>query len=252
MSDGYEIKDSGEREAFDGGMVRDTEADKVDYTNLIEHFEPMGTRYAEHMTAGRIKYEDVLPGVPNWTMTPITYEAKERFRRSASRHFKQWMRGDSDEDHAAAVMFNINGAEFVDERLLSDSYTIEDAYDAGVRDGVMEANYDRDSKDPTLGDDPIITGMAEFAKFFLSDPLIRAMDAEEFPFEDMFDESDWWTETIPADHFPAKAYMDKWEAENKTLKDANRVIVVEGPEVVLPRKTMDTWGYDGGSTQDDK
>lgn len=268
------IKDSGEREAFDGGMVRDTEAGKVDYTNLYQHFEPMGTRYAEHMTAGRVKYEDLLPGVPNWTATPITYEARERFTRSASRHFKQWLRGDRDEDHAAAVMFNINGAEFVDERLASDSYTIEDAYQAGVADGRMEEAYDRDSKEPattselsafekgltighgagradgkaaaeadTLKDDPIIQGIHEFATLFLGDPLAKNMDFE-LPYEDVLD-----ADETPKDHFPSKAYMDRWEAEHKPLGDANRVIVVEGPEEVLPRKTMDTWGYDGGSTQ---
>jgi hypothetical protein len=29
----------------------------------------------------------------------------------------QWFRGDSDEDHAAAVIFNINGFEYVKEKL---------------------------------------------------------------------------------------------------------------------------------------
>lgn len=113
----FAIKDSGKRQEFDGGMVRDTEDDKLDYTNLLQWFEPMGTRYAAHMTKGRTKYPDPEPGVPNWTLADITPEAEQRFRRSASRHFKQWLAGETDEDHAAAVLFNINGAEYVKERL---------------------------------------------------------------------------------------------------------------------------------------
>jgi hypothetical protein len=44
-------------------------------------------------------------------------EELDRFRASAARHFAQWMAGDTDEDHASAVWFNINGAEYVKERL---------------------------------------------------------------------------------------------------------------------------------------
>jgi hypothetical protein len=40
-------------------------------------------------------------------------EEYERFRESAFRHFLQWFNGETDEDHAAAVYFNINGAEYV-------------------------------------------------------------------------------------------------------------------------------------------
>lgn len=115
--DDFTIKDSGARQEFDGGMVRDTEEGKVDYTNLILHFEPMGTRYAAHMTKGRQKYPDPMVGVPNWKLADRDPELVERFKRSAARHFKQWLRGDNDEDHAAAVLFNINGAEYVQEMI---------------------------------------------------------------------------------------------------------------------------------------
>jgi hypothetical protein len=37
----------------------------------------------------------------------------DRFRESAFRHFMLWYLGHVDEDHAAAVFFNINGAEYV-------------------------------------------------------------------------------------------------------------------------------------------
>ncbi len=113
----FEIKDSGQRQEFEGGMYRDTEDGKIDFTNLMLHFEPMGTRYAAHLTKGRAKYPDPEPGVPNWKLADADPEVAERFKRSAARHFKQWLEGKTDEDHAAAVMFNINGAEYVEEMI---------------------------------------------------------------------------------------------------------------------------------------
>jgi hypothetical protein len=49
-------------------------------------------------------------------MKAQSVEELERFRMSAARHFEQWLRGDTDEDHAAAVFFNINGAEYTRSR----------------------------------------------------------------------------------------------------------------------------------------
>jgi len=43
-------------------------------------------------------------------------EEYEDFRASAFRHFIKWMKGQTDEDHAAAVFFNIQGAEYVKGR----------------------------------------------------------------------------------------------------------------------------------------
>lgn len=114
MSDGYVIKDSGERAQFSGGMVRDTEAGKIDFSTVFNG--PMLDRWAEHCTKGAVKYPDVAPGFPNW-MLAQGVEELQRFRKSAIRHFRQWLRGDVDEDHAAAVMFNINGYEYVHDRL---------------------------------------------------------------------------------------------------------------------------------------
>lgn len=128
----YTVKDSGERADFDSGMVRDTQDGKTNFLHLLLHFEPMGTRYAEHMTKANEKYEDVEPGVPNWTLAAGKAELL-RFRESAARHFKQWLRGENDEDHAAAVLFNVNGAEYVKERIESEDARMEawDAYLAG-------------------------------------------------------------------------------------------------------------------------
>ena len=104
----FEVKDSGTREEFEGGMVRDTTAGKVDPTLVLDG--PMLERWAEHLSKGAVKYSK-----RNWMLAKGDTEY-ERFQESAFRHFLQWMRGDRDEDHAAAVFFNINGAEYVRER----------------------------------------------------------------------------------------------------------------------------------------
>lgn len=110
----FDLKDSGARQSFSGGMVRDTTEGKTDFLNVF--FGPMLTRWAEHLTKGRKKYPDVSPGVPNWTLAQGVEEYL-RAKESATRHFFQWLRGDRDEDHAAAVYFNINLAEYVLEQL---------------------------------------------------------------------------------------------------------------------------------------
>jgi hypothetical protein len=100
-----EVKDSGERTQFDGGMVRDVDTDKTNYALVADG--PMLRRWAEHLTAGAKKYAK-----RNW-MLARGQAAHERARESAFRHFMQWYYGQDDEDHAAAVFFNINEVEFM-------------------------------------------------------------------------------------------------------------------------------------------
>lgn len=90
------------------GMVRDVTDGKTNYLLALDG--PMFQRWADHLTAGAKKY-----AARNW-MGAYTEEELERFRESAVRHFIQWLRGDTDEDHAAAVFFNINGVEYVKDR----------------------------------------------------------------------------------------------------------------------------------------
>lgn len=104
------VKDSGARREFESGMVRDTAEGKTNFLNV--RFGPMLRRWATHLTKGREKYPDPEPGTPNWTLA----QGREEFLRakeSAARHFEQWLAGERDEDHAAAVFFNINLAEYV-------------------------------------------------------------------------------------------------------------------------------------------
>jgi hypothetical protein len=101
----FSIQDSGERQEFDSGMVRDTAEGKVDYTLVFDG--PLVDRYAAHLTKGAEKY-----AVRNW-MQATGAEEMARFKVSATRHFRQWLRGEMDEDHFAATVFNMNGFEYV-------------------------------------------------------------------------------------------------------------------------------------------
>lgn len=105
---GFITKDSGKRQAFKGGMVRDISQDKDRY-DLIPIF--MLKRWGALMQRGAIKY-----GERNWEKAE-TVEALNRFKESALRHMFQWLEGDLTEDHASAVMFNIAGAEMVQNKL---------------------------------------------------------------------------------------------------------------------------------------
>ena len=106
---GFAVLDSGVREEYASGMRRDTQEGKTIYT-LIRR-GPMFRRWAAHMTLGAEKY-----GKHNWTLA-CSEEELERFQESAARHFEQWLNGERDEDHAAAVYFNLNSAEYVRDRL---------------------------------------------------------------------------------------------------------------------------------------
>lgn len=109
MSDlGFVTKDSGQREEFSTGMVRDTQDNKPRYDLIDTAFLK---RWAELMARGAKKY-----GENNWKKAATTEELT-RFRASAIRHMFQYLEDDTTEDHAAAVAFNLAGAEMVKERL---------------------------------------------------------------------------------------------------------------------------------------
>lgn len=105
----FVVKDSGERQEFSGGMVRDVTTGKT-FWHLVAD-GPMLRRWAVHLTKGANKY-----AAQNWMLAQGETEYK-RFKESAYRHFMQWYYGDVDEDHAAATYFNINGAEYVKEKI---------------------------------------------------------------------------------------------------------------------------------------
>ena len=108
-------KDSGERAEFDSGMQRDTNSGKPRFELTMpvgmSYDEQLLTRWAKLMGRGAEKYS-----TRNWEKANGKEEL-ERFKESAFRHFIQWMSGEEDEDHSAAVLFNICGAEFVKWKL---------------------------------------------------------------------------------------------------------------------------------------
>lgn len=108
-----DIKDSGTRKQYESGMVRDAD-NKTEYDRLLDG--PMLKRWAEHLTKGAVKYPDLENGRSNWTLANSEVELR-RFKQSAFRHFLSWIQGEVDEDHAAGIMFNVNGAEYVRQRL---------------------------------------------------------------------------------------------------------------------------------------
>jgi hypothetical protein len=112
MSD-FTIKDGGDRTEFKGGGHRDTEDGKIDYT--LAYDGPMFKRYAIHMTKGASKYE-----ARNW-MQFSDREALERAKRSLARHYHQYVSGERDEDHAAAIIFNLNVIERIEDLMAAEA-----------------------------------------------------------------------------------------------------------------------------------
>lgn len=118
MDNKFVVKDSGVREEYESGMRRDTQEGKPDYTLI--HI-PFLTRIANHLVKGAKKY-----GENNWQLANSPAELK-RFRKSAFRHLIQWLNNEQDEDHMAAVCFNLMAAEYVKEKLSS-----EDNHNDGI------------------------------------------------------------------------------------------------------------------------
>lgn len=143
-------------------MVRDTTEGKINFLNV--RFGPMLRRWAEHLTKGRVKYPDVEPGVPNWTLAEGVAEYL-RAKDSAARHFESWLNGELDEDHAAGIYFNVNLAEYVREKAAANGAEIDPALGAGV-ELTKEAfprlarliNEARNTPPPPLPDETITKG----------------------------------------------------------------------------------------------
>jgi hypothetical protein len=106
----FVTKDSGKRAEFPSGMRRDTQEGKPRYDLITpvgqKYDQNMIYRWAMLMARGAEKYGD-----RNWEKADSVTET-QRFKASAYRHFMQWFHGEVDEDHAAAVYFNIAAAEF--------------------------------------------------------------------------------------------------------------------------------------------
>jgi len=100
-----EVKDSGKRQEFKTGSVRDTNIGKGRY-DLISPL--MLQRLAKHFENGAVKYGD-----RNWEKgQPLS-----RYFDSAVRHLYKHLEGQRDEDHLAAAIWNV-GAMIHTEELI--------------------------------------------------------------------------------------------------------------------------------------
>lgn len=115
----FVTKDSGKREEFDSGMVRDTQDGKARPDLLfpagVPYSDQFIIRVAELLQRGAIKYSE-----RNWESAEGQAEL-DRFKASAFRHFLQWYCGETDEDHLAAVVFNLMGAHLVEWKMSHES-----------------------------------------------------------------------------------------------------------------------------------
>lgn len=104
-----------DRVEFEGGGMRDAQNGKPRFDLLCPERVPYESQYltrvAKLMGRGAEHYED-----RNWEKF-ADQNALDRARASAFRHFMQWFNGETDEDHAAAVFFNIQATEYVRGRL---------------------------------------------------------------------------------------------------------------------------------------
>lgn len=89
---------------YGSGVTRTNDAGKPDYTLL--YWEGID-RWAAHMTKAVPTH-----GHNNWRKAH-TAEDLLRFRQSFWRHARQWERGEDDEDHYAAMLYNASGVELV-------------------------------------------------------------------------------------------------------------------------------------------
>jgi hypothetical protein len=78
------------------------------------------TRIANLYARGAEKYDE-----RNWEKANSQKEL-DRALESAFRHFMQWYAGETDEDHAAAVFFNINEAETIRTKLRSEEVILKE------------------------------------------------------------------------------------------------------------------------------
>lgn len=105
----FVTKDSGQRQEYGSGMVRDLQEGKPRFDLIfpagVRYDDQILTRFADLLARGAEKYGD-----NNWQLAN-SQEELDRFRASGLRHMIQWSCGETDEDHATAVIFNLMAYE---------------------------------------------------------------------------------------------------------------------------------------------
>ncbi|KKN51643.1 hypothetical protein LCGC14_0620510 [marine sediment metagenome] len=107
MLNRFGLRDSGAREEFETGSVRDTEEGKPRFDLISPHGLK---RLADLMTKGAEKY-----GERNWEKG----QHVSRFYSSMFRHMMTWREGDPVEDHLAAILYNAMAIIHMEEEVLA-------------------------------------------------------------------------------------------------------------------------------------
>lgn len=198
-------KDSGKREEYASGMKRDTQEGKARFDLVVpkalSYEESMLTRWAIRMAQGAEKYDP-----RNWEKGS-GQEELERAESSAFRHFMQWLAGETDEDHAAAVFFNIQAAEYFRWRIADDKEKSTLRIDGPIVAMNLDPNSIQRAIDATKDRLRIIYGMDPAT---VSDDLRKAPELPKFTDYNETDEEDGFTQAR-AKH---RANLDEWHGRS--------------------------------------
>jgi hypothetical protein len=114
----YQTKDSGKHKQYDSGMMRDTSEGKPRFDLIqpimLPYDQTMTYRLAMLLERGARKYSS-----RNWEKANSP-EEMEHALASLGRHYHQYIAGMEDEDHAAAILFNIMEIEYIKWRMKHD------------------------------------------------------------------------------------------------------------------------------------
>ena len=115
MAGEFETKDDGTRQFYDSGMMREPQNNKPRFDLIIPKDQPYNEtllyRWAMLMARGAEKYSE-----RNWEKA-CSQEEYDRFKASALRHCMQVFSEENDEDHFAAVCFNLCAAVYTKGRM---------------------------------------------------------------------------------------------------------------------------------------
>jgi hypothetical protein len=140
----FEVKDSGAKAKYEDGMQRDTSAGKPQFPLMfpkgVPYEEQLMTRVAMHYHQGGVKY-----GARNWEKSS-TEDSLAHHEDALMRHVVKFLLGvDDGEDHAAAVVWNVNAVDLTRRNIKA--HTEQN-----------EKEIDRALGDVTLGTDPKYVG----------------------------------------------------------------------------------------------
>lgn len=188
MSEEFITKDSGKRVDFETGATRDVNFGKGYYFCISPHAIE---RLAKLLERGADKY-----GVCNYRLGIKL----SRYVDSALRHLFQFLEGQEDEDHLAAVLFNISGL----------IQTQKDIKDGKIPQSIDDLNLVRTGKQKE--DFPFKTYLTESSFSYTAPKFFKRCDVEDLSY---------WFES--KEFLPEKLDY-AYEVEYKSNKKPNKIL----------------------------